>query len=567
MLIKKSNILKIVIKFSYLLFFIALSLNSQWISNYYGNSVGDVNLSNARSNAITVDNNGYCYITGYVDENNGQGNDILLVKFNSSTGDTVWTVSYNGNANGDDKGNDLKVDGYGNVYVTGYLTDTSTGKDAITLKYSSSGEFIWALPYIGNNSSNTDDEGTSIALDSYGNIFITGFCTDSNLISNIILVKYSESGELLWGKTENGSDDLVSKGLNIAVDHSGTYIYVIGYITRIDKGNDICLLKFNESGYQYPVYYVNGNGNSEDRAFGIAVDDLDNVYITGYVTTEAISATTSSYTIKFDNSGTELWHRINTNPISNRAFGIAVDSDGMIYITGTVLDTNGYKDYMTVAYDSDGEEQWTSLFNGNGNGDDEAKAIGVLINADSSKSVLVAGSSIGINNNHDYATVRYDAGSGEEQNVIIYSMSTQTEDVAKDLVVDAGSNAYVTGFSQLLGDLTGNSCTATTLKFNQFKGNKNIIKKNIPSDFKLSQNYPNPFNPSTIIKFTIPGNDNVQLKIYDVTGRIVSTLINDKLHKGTYEILFNAQNLSSGTYFYVLVYGEYRDAKKMTLIK
>jgi photosystem II stability/assembly factor-like uncharacterized protein len=69
---------------------------------------------------------------------------------------------------------------------------------------------------------------------------------------------------------------------------------------------------------------------------------------------------------------------------------------------------------------------------------------------------------------------------------------------------------------------------------------------------KLNQNYPNPFNPSTVINYTINDNSNISIKIYDLTGREVRTLENSFRNAGTYSVIFNAENLSSGTYFYVL---------------
>jgi choice-of-anchor B domain-containing protein len=85
--------------------------------------------------------------------------------------------------------------------------------------------------------------------------------------------------------------------------------------------------------------------------------------------------------------------------------------------------------------------------------------------------------------------------------------------------------------------------------------------------YNLEQNYPNPFNPVTNIKFTIPKNSNVSLKIFDVSGREVSHLINDRRDAGNYTVQFDAASFSSGVYFYELTAGEFRDTKKLTLIK
>ncbi|MDP4114655.1 MAG: T9SS type A sorting domain-containing protein [Bacteroidota bacterium] len=92
-------------------------------------------------------------------------------------------------------------------------------------------------------------------------------------------------------------------------------------------------------------------------------------------------------------------------------------------------------------------------------------------------------------------------------------------------------------------------------------------KNNLPNGYSLSQNYPNPFNPSTKIKFTLPGNEFVSLKVYDVVGREVSTIINEQKVAGNYEITFNASSLSSGVYFYKLSTKSYSESRKMILIK
>jgi len=89
--------------------------------------------------------------------------------------------------------------------------------------------------------------------------------------------------------------------------------------------------------------------------------------------------------------------------------------------------------------------------------------------------------------------------------------------------------------------------------------------------FELEQNYPNPFNPSTKIKYSIPPNiqreiSNVSLKVYDVLGNVVATLVNEDKSAGNYEIEFNASNLSSGIYYYRLVAGSFTDTKKMNLL-
>ncbi|MDZ7762994.1 MAG: T9SS type A sorting domain-containing protein [Melioribacteraceae bacterium] len=85
--------------------------------------------------------------------------------------------------------------------------------------------------------------------------------------------------------------------------------------------------------------------------------------------------------------------------------------------------------------------------------------------------------------------------------------------------------------------------------------------------FELSQNYPNPFNPSTVIKFAIPQTSEVSLKVYNVLGQEVKTLINTEMNAGSYEVKFNASQLASGIYFYSIQAGDFTATKKMMLLK
>lgn len=110
-------------------------------------------------------------------------------------------------------------------------------------------------------------------------------------------------------------------------------------------------------------------------------------------------------------------------------------------------------------------------------------------------------------------------------------------------------------------------------RYYQFGGTDTILvsveqsSSEVPSAFALSQNYPNPFNPSTTVSFAIPNVSFVVLKVYNLLGQEVATLVNDKLNAGTYTAQFNAAGLSSGVYFYRLEAGKFVEQRKMLLLK
>jgi len=94
-----------------------------------------------------------------------------------------------------------------------------------------------------------------------------------------------------------------------------------------------------------------------------------------------------------------------------------------------------------------------------------------------------------------------------------------------------------------------------------------VEESDIITDYKLTQNYPNPFNPTTTLKYQLPASSKVTLKVYDVLGNEVATLLNEEKEAGTYEVMFEASNYSSGVYFYRLQAGSFVETKKMVLMK
>lgn len=99
---------------------------------------------------------------------------------------------------------------------------------------------------------------------------------------------------------------------------------------------------------------------------------------------------------------------------------------------------------------------------------------------------------------------------------------------------------------------------------------ENIMSKNddgISKTFSLSQNYPNPFNPVTTINYSVPTDGFVTIKMYDNIGREVMTLVNKQQTAGSYEIVFNGQQITSGVYFYKIETNDFTQVKRMMLIK
>lgn len=148
-----------------------------------------------------------------------------------------------------------------------------------------------------------------------------------------------------------------------------------------------------------------------------------------------------------------------------------------------------------------------------------------------------------------------------------YSTSTGTNQILYSFFMANANTGWAVGNYGTILKTTNGGGPGFTIGINPISGE-------IPKEFLLEQNYPNPFNPKTIINFKLSrGNGTggitnyVSLKVYDLLGNEVSVLVNENLNAGTYEVVFDASNLSSGVYYYRIEAGSFVDSKKMILIK
>ena len=125
-----------------------------------------------------------------------------------------------------------------------------------------------------------------------------------------------------------------------------------------------------------------------------------------------------------------------------------------------------------------------------------------------------------------------------------------------DLAIDGGGNKWI-----------GTNEGLAVYKEYGIVGFIEQTKKLTLTGYFLQQNYPNPFNPFTTIKFTLPKSEPVNIEVYSTLGQRIETLIDKRMPAGYHQVEFNAQNLSSGIYFYKIETGQFHDVKKMILIK
>ena len=156
-----------------------------------------------------------------------------------------------------------------------------------------------------DGSANSDDRAVAVVTDPLGNVYVTGYVTNIVTGTDISTIKYNSAGLLQWVRYYNGPANSDDRAFGIAIDRTGNYVYVTGYSTGTTTGPDFTTIKYDAAGIQQWTARYNGSANSDDRAFGIAVDASGNAYVTGHVTRGGIDW--DMYTIKYSSSGLLLW--------------------------------------------------------------------------------------------------------------------------------------------------------------------------------------------------------------------------------------------------------------------
>jgi hypothetical protein len=466
----------------------AQSVDTAWVRRYNGPG-NDYD----GAIAIVVDDSGYVYVTGASSGSETYW-DYATIKYYPN-GDTAWVRRYNGPGNSHDNASAIVLDDSGCVYVTGSSYGSGTYSDYATIKYYPNGDTAWLRRYDGP--ANSYEQGEAMAIDDSNYVYVTGSSRGIETQEDYVTIKYYPNGDTAWVRRYNGSGNFEDVAFAIAVDDSG-YVYVTGRTYTLETGNDWLTIKYHPNGDTAWVRRYDGPGNNNDYANSIALDDSNNIYVSGY---SYDNVTDDDYTIiKYHSNGDTAWVRRYNGPAngSDVATAIAVDDSNHVYVTG-YSDSNGtFQDYATIKYDSSGNELWVKRYN-MANGTDQPWAIAV----DDSGNVYVTGTSGGGPTSMDYATIKY-YSNGDTAWVRRYNgPAVNGYDYAYALAVDSSGNVYVTGMSK--GSETDYDYCTIKYSPKSTDVKDETENKEGPSEFALSQNYPNPFNPTTAIRFKVEG--------------------------------------------------------------
>jgi hypothetical protein len=574
----------------------------------YSTFIGGSNQDGGSS--IAVDAIGDAYITGWTFSpnfpvTNGayqdtmyEIQDVFITKLNSTGSSLIYSTFIGGR--GGNSGTSIEVDSIGDTYITGATNSPeypSTGsayqktlkgtQNAFITKINSTGSALIYSTYIGGDSYDT---GNSIVFDSQGNAYITGQTGSTNYptTSSAFQTKYGGGGT--------------------------PYYYADGY----EYYGDAFITKLNAAGSNL-VYSTFIGGDSTDAGNSIDIDANGNAYITGSTSSHNFPITIGAFQSKLGDSASEnaFVTKINSSGSAliystfiggnyrDEGTAIKVDLDGDAYITGEALSSNypstngayqttrnGIQNVVVTKLNSTGSAlKYSTFIGGSGFAGGFSIALDAIGNAYITGTVIYS-SDYPVTNGA-YQSIMADTSSADifvtkldsTGSALIYStlIGGNDWDVGNSIVIDAGENVYITGFTQSSNYPATNGVYQTTLNGTR---NAYVTKLNlssttfvqskssvVPNKFELYQNYPNPFNPSTIINYALPFSSNVKIEVYNILGERVRELLNGQKSAGYYSINLNTAGLSSGVYLYMIQAksldgkSEYINTKKMILLK
>jgi uncharacterized delta-60 repeat protein len=436
---------------------------------------------------LAIDSRGNSYITGY-----------YSYPYNTAFNYVWLTISYDRNGNlrkklvrdlsaGDyvEYGGFVRIDHNDNVYIAGPMYSLGNYYLAID-KYDSSGTYLWEKLFdlkfnilskflINQNNSliisslddifyytilNLDQDGEkkwdkkypddlgdirmteNLENDSESNLYFTYIKPEKP--SEFHLLKFDDAGNQFW---EVSSVDSGHYQLKKMIKDTNGNTYSLGQIDNGDDDFDYAAIKYNISGIALWGTRYQGPSKSEDIPNDIVLDNAGNVYITG--SSKGMGTATDFATIKYDSLGNEEWISRYNGPAYNadEAQKVRVDYSGNVYVAGNSLNAGGNYDIATVKYNSNGQFQWAKRYTGSSNGLDEVCGLEI----DQEGDIYVGGTSDSIGALYDFLLIKYDP-EGEIKWTRRYNGTGNDGDKAKAMTMDKDNNIYLVGWS--VGDGT-----------------------------------------------------------------------------------------------------------------
>jgi hypothetical protein len=321
--------------------------SSNWFEFFLNDDPSNTNNQSSFS-GITKDSSGNIYTVGSIGYTSSN-NKVLIITKTNSLGEQLLGITL-GLTSGSlfSQTERIALDSSGNIYVSGGFTDSSNLKKGFVAKLTSAGAVTWTKTF--DSETGTSDEWASgLGVDSSGNVYVSGSYFASK--NNPYILKLDSSGTFVWARriVESNANGATIQGMAL----SSSYIYIYGQVYRgVTNGYDMFVVKYDLSGTLQWKNYYSGTGNTTESALGVTIDASDNTYVVG--------TGLGGYAIlmKLDSSGAVTFSkRLNTT--ASVFYGIHLDSaNGHLYAVGYVAATIGSSTdnsaFLIVKYDTSG---------------------------------------------------------------------------------------------------------------------------------------------------------------------------------------------------------------------
>jgi hypothetical protein len=451
---------------------------------------------------------------------------------------------------GNDYSSSVQQTSDGGYIIAGYTRSIGIFDfDVYLIKTDSNGDTLFTKTFGGSDW----DDGRSVQQTTDGGYILAGYTSSLGAGSfDVYLIKTDANGDTLFTKTFGGSGNDHSNSVQQTSD--GGYI-IAGVTYSFGAGfYDVYLIKTDVNGDTLFTKTYGGGGDD----YGSSIQQTsDGGYIIAGGTESFGTGSGDVYLIKTDANGNTLFTKTFGGSDNDYGYSVQQTSDGGYIIAGGTESFGADSgDVYLIKTDANGDMLFTKTFGGSG------YDIGNSVHQTSDGGYIIAGQTYSFGAGGDVYLIKTDAngntlftktfgGSGYDR-----SYSVQQTSDGGYIIAGRTSSFGAGGYDVYLIKTDANGIVP--VKENEYT----------PLHFSLHQNYPNPFNPTTTLSFVISHSSFVTLKVYNVFGQEVATLINNKhLEAGNHSVEFNASNLPSGVYFYRLQAGSYVATKKLLLTK